>query len=79
MRDIYTEASGKINEALVKPTSKSNEFKTFTYHRNPTPFEIRQGYGAIHYADFTADICMKPNGDLKQWLVSPYDGLRYYL
>ena len=50
-----------------------------TYHRNPTPFEIRFGEGAIHYADFNETICKKKNGDLKKWLISPYDKRRYYL
>jgi len=52
--------------------------KTYTYHRNPTKYEIKFGEGAIHYIDFDESICMKPNGDLKQWLISPFDGLRYY-
>jgi hypothetical protein len=53
--------------------------KTYTYHRNPTPFEIKFGEGAIHYADFNETICKKKNGDLKKWLISPYDKRRYYL
>jgi len=50
-----------------------------TYHRNPTPSEIKFGYGAIHYADFDREECTNPKtGKLKKWFVSPYDGLRYY-
>lgn len=52
--------------------------KTFTYHRPPTPSEIKFGEGAIHYAEFTAFVCFKANGELKKWLKSPFDGLRYY-
>lgn len=52
--------------------------KKYTYHREPTPAEIKFGEGATHYADFEADLCEKTNGDLKKWIKSPYDGLRYY-
>lgn len=52
---------------------------TVTYHREPTPSEIKFGYGATHYADFDREECThKKTGELKQWFVSPYDGLRYY-
>ena len=51
---------------------------TITYHRNPTPFEIKQWYGATHYKDFPMDLCIKSNGNYKKWLVCPIDGLRYY-
>lgn len=79
-----------------------------TAHRNPTPAEIKFGYGAIHYADFDreqfevflcngrkfpdiesakrhADAVFSRTGNivsieskLKKWIVSPFDGLRYY-
>jgi hypothetical protein len=49
-----------------------------TYHRNPTPWEIKFGEGATHYKDFRRSQCTKPNGCRKQWLICPIDGLRYY-
>jgi len=49
-----------------------------TYHRNPTPSEIRFGYGAIHYRTFPIEQCCKVGRILKRWFVSPDDGLRYY-
>lgn len=50
-----------------------------TYHRNPTPFELKQGYGAIHYKDFPACFCWNDAKDKpKAWIVCPVDGLRYY-
>lgn len=52
--------------------------KPLTYHRSPTPSEIRFGYGAIHYKDFDREICIKSDGKVKKWLVCPFDGLRYY-
>jgi len=54
--------------------------KKYTYHRRPTEFEIKFGEGATHYADFSEKVCKKKkNGELKKWLISPYDKLRYYL
>lgn len=52
--------------------------KPITYHRSPTPSEIRQGYGATHYKDIELEYCLKPDLSLKKWLVCPFDGLRYY-
>jgi hypothetical protein len=51
---------------------------SLTAHRKPTPSEIRWGYGAIHYKDFPRELWVKPDGSIKQWLVCPHDGLRYY-
>jgi hypothetical protein len=48
------------------------------YHRKPTKSEIKFGEGAIHYKSFHFEIFLKPNGDIKKWLVCPHDGLRYY-
>lgn len=35
------------------------EEKYITYHRKPTAYEIRRGYGAIHYRDFPMSECIK--------------------
>lgn len=51
---------------------------SITAHRNPTPSEIRFGYGATHYKDFPRELWTKPNGKIKFWTVCPHDGLRYY-
>ena len=51
--------------------------KTVEYHRNPTPWEIRFGEGAIHYLTVEADKVRKKDGNLKRWFVHT-DGLRYY-
>lgn len=51
------------------------------YHRNPTTAEIRFGEGATHYKTFSLEQCllwMHHGFTLKQWLVCPQDGLRYY-
>lgn len=47
-------------------------------HRGPRPAEIRFGYGATHYATFDVELWRKPDGTCKRWIVSPFDGLRYY-
>lgn len=50
-----------------------------TYHRPPTPSEIRFGHGATHYRDFSPEeCCHKGTRFLKRWFISPDDGLRYY-
>lgn len=50
-----------------------------TYHRPPTEFEIRFGYGATHYRTFPLDeCCHKGTRVLKAWFVASDDGLRYY-
>lgn len=53
-------------------------FKTITLHRNPTPSEIKRGYGATHYLDYPLQLLQKKGGGLKKWIVSEFDGLRYY-
>ena len=54
------------------------EVGAVTYHRNPTPSEVRFGNGATHYRDFTVSECCKPGARIpKRWFVAD-DGLRYY-
>ena len=49
-----------------------------TCHRPPTPGEIKLGYGATHYRDFTiSEIGINKNGQLKRWFIAD-DGIRYY-
>lgn len=56
-----------------------DEVTEIEYHRQPTPFELKQGYGATHYATFTVEECCHPCTRIpKQRFTSPYDGLRYY-
>ncbi len=51
----------------------------YEYWRNPTAYEIKFGYGAIHTRTFTLfEIGYNKKGQLKKWFVSPDDGLRYY-
>lgn len=48
------------------------------YHRKPTPYEIKFGEGATHYATFHVEQCCFPGTRiLKKWFVAD-DGLRYY-
>lgn len=47
--------------------------------RPPTKQEIKFGYGATHYREFTkTQIGYNKRGELKKWFISPDDGLRYY-
>lgn len=45
--------------------------------RNPTAFELRQGYGAIHYLTVPLELAEKAPGVKKRWFINPHDGLRY--
>ena len=67
--------SRMILNAIGLPFNGLNH--TITAHRNPTPSEIRFGYGATHYRDFDVSDWIKPNGTLKAWIKAD-DGLRYY-
>lgn len=56
-----------------------DDVSVLTYHRPPTPAEIRFGYGATHYRDFPADeCCHRGTRVAKRWFVASDDGLRYY-
>jgi hypothetical protein len=55
-----------------------DDVTTLTYHRPPTESELRFGYGATHYRDFTVEECCWPGTRfLKSWFKAD-DGLRYY-
>ena len=68
-REILQNIKITIDDLLEKP---------ITYRRNPTPSEIKFGYGATHYKDFILGDVIKHNGSAKKWIVCPHDGLRYY-
>ena len=57
------------------------KIETITAHRNPTPAEVRRGYGATHYRDFSVREWLHTSGQdgrfFKKWIVAD-DGLRYY-
>lgn len=52
------------------------EVKTVEYWRNPTPFELKFGEGALHWLTVDINTVLKPNGELKKWFMHT-DGLRY--
>lgn len=52
--------------------------QTVTYWRKPTQAEIKFGHGAIHYREFYPSEYVGKNGQVKKWLKSYSDGLRYY-
>ncbi len=55
------------------------EVQHVTYHRQPTGFERKLGYGATHYRDFSVETaCHRGTRVLKRWFKAEDDGLRYY-
>lgn len=50
--------------------------KTIEYWRNPTPYEIKFGEGAIHWLEVPVRLVRKKDGSLKKWFIGK-DGLRY--
>lgn len=47
------------------------------YHRQPTPYELKKGYGAIHHRVFMREDCINKKGELKKWFKSNDDKLNY--
>lgn len=61
---------------------KTNKNDTVEYWRHPTEYEIKFGYGAIHYLSIDRKDCTKKDDTLKKWLFNPYnknDKSRYNL
>lgn len=54
-----------------------DEVKQVTYHRNPTEGEIKFGYGATHFRDFSVEECCFPNTRIPKKHFVADDGLRY--
>ena len=71
--DLYKELRGQGYNSLDVVNSEELE-----YHRNPTEGEIRFGEGATHYRNFPIGKVINRKGELKEWLLSKDDGLRYY-
>lgn len=49
-----------------------------TYHRPPTPGEIKFGEGATHYRDFPVEECCYPDTRIPKHRIKADDGLYYY-
>jgi hypothetical protein len=60
-----------ISQITTKPT-------TIEYWRKPTKEDIKFGFGAIHYRDFSFHDCFDENGNLKQMIKTTDDNLKYY-
>ncbi len=76
-RNIFTKAFPHIPQSAI--LNVHHALKTVTAHRNPTPYEIKLGYGATHYKDFHLEDWLRTSGgSLKKWIKCPHDGLRYY-
>lgn len=48
------------------------------FHRKPTPYEIIFGKGATHYRCFLINDVLDKKGEIKVWIKTKDDGLRYY-
>jgi hypothetical protein len=51
--------------------------KELTYHRKPTEWEIKLGYGALHFKEFELNKCINKYGYIKRSLKCKEDGLVY--
>lgn len=65
-----------VKEAVELFCNTYNVNPDVTYHRKPTPGEIKFGHGATHYRDFKFTDCINPDGTLKKRLKAD-DGLIY--
>jgi hypothetical protein len=63
-------------EAFTNPDFDYDKNATLQYARNPTAFELKQGYGAIHYADIPLEHALHDDGTIKARL--RLDGLTYW-
>lgn len=48
--------------------------KVVEYYRQPTAYEIKQGYGAIHYKSFERSKVTNRKGELKKWFKDSGEG-----
>lgn len=53
------------------------QIKTLTYHRKPTPWEVKFGYGAMHYREFKISELLDKNGFIWKRIKAKNDGLIY--
>jgi hypothetical protein len=47
-------------------------------HRQPTAYELKLGYGGTFWRTFKLAKCIDKKGNLKKWIKSEDDHLRYY-
>ena len=50
-----------------------------TYNREPTAYELKMGYGALHYRTFLKKEVTNKEGNLKKWFKTDDDKLNYRL
>lgn len=74
----YVEKYYQKTGIFISIGSKIFNSNVIEAHRKPTKDEIKRGYGCIHHLTMDIELWIKPDGNLKEWTVNPYDGLRYY-
>lgn len=76
--DSYSEA--KLYATVGDRLPLADDSKPLTFHRPPTAYELKLGYGDTHYRDFEPwECCWQVAGKYypKAWFIAD-DGLRYY-
>jgi hypothetical protein len=54
-----------------------SEGKTITFQRKPSPWEVKFGYGAMHYREFEISELLDKKGYIKRRIKAKNDGLVY--
>lgn len=54
-----------------------DDVESVTYHRDPSPAEIRFGHGATHYAEFTVEEAAFPGTRILRKWFRDSDGVRW--
>lgn len=68
----------RFNKGITMSLPWNGLKNTIDAWRQPTAYELKFGYGAIHWKTFDISEWLKPDGTLKRWIKCNYDGLRYY-
>lgn len=76
--ELSTELQNLILDTVVYDKNKQDT-DIIEYHRKPTQFEIKMGYGATHYKSFDKLYCMNNNNTFKKSIVCPISNIKYYI
>lgn len=60
---------------LIKAIARVVKEREIEYIREPNPFELKVGEGAIHYITLPECLCLKSNGDIYKRMKCPYTGM----
>lgn len=74
----FNELSIELQNLILDTIVYGNDNTSIEYHRNPTEFEIKMGYGATHYKNFDITYCGNGKDKFKRMVICPITGLKYY-